>query len=123
MPAAFVLVGPAVVEAVRVPVLAAVVCLARVVDEAPVEAVVLPVSEAPVLVGAPVESSVTEAPGVALSLSRPAVMVTGIWRERNGMVPTLAEPETLPADHWATDMLHEAASAAVLSLQLPPSVL
>lgn len=128
---------------------AAVVCLARVVDppleEAPVEAgpeealldvlapeeaaVVCEVSEAPVLllVGAAVaELSVAEAPGAAWSFSRPAVMVTGSWKDRKSdAVPTLVTMVMmLPVESVADiDMVHEATSAALESLQWPPSVL
>ncbi|PKK47508.1 hypothetical protein CI102_6992 [Trichoderma harzianum] len=121
MPAALVLEGPAVEEAVRVllPVLAADVCLARVVDVEPVGAA----WEAPVLVGAGVELSVAEAPGVALSFSRPAVMVTGSWKVRKASTPELPVAEMLPPVTWAKAMLHEAASLAVLSTQVPPSEL
>lgn len=93
------LLGAAVVDEVLVPVLTTVVCsatvvdtapeeivvsLARLVDAAPEEALVSEVSAAPVLVGAEVESSVAVEPGAALSFSRPAVMVTGTWKVRNG---------------------------------------
>lgn len=143
------LLGAAVVEEVLVPVLtAAVVCLARVVDapleEAAVEAgpeealldvlapeeaaVVCEVSEAPVLVlvgAAAAELSVAEAPGAAWSFSRPAVMVTGSWNDRKSdAVPTLVTMVMLPVESVADiHMLHEATSAALESLQWPPSVL
>lgn len=48
------------------------------VDDPAEDPVEDPVEEASVLEGAVVEASVAVAPGEALSLSRPAVMVTGV---------------------------------------------
>lgn len=112
MPAALVLVGLEVLEAVWVPVE---VCLARVVCADPVEE-----EPAPVLAGAVVEASVALAPGAAFSLSRPAVTVTGLWTSRKDMVVAEVVEVTAPVKVAVMDMVQSALSALVLSLQWPP---
>lgn len=127
---------------------AAVVCLARVVDppleEAPVEAgpeealldvlapeeaaVVCDVSEALVLLlvgAAAAELSVAEAPGAAWSFSRPAVMVTGSWKDtQSDAVSALVMMVMLPVESVVViDMSHEIKSTALESLQWTSAVL
>lgn len=98
-------------------------CLVRVVCEGPVaEGPVAegPVAEASVLAGAVVEASEAVEPGAALSLSRPAVTVTGVWMSRKVMVVAEVVEVTAPVKVAVMYMVQSALSALVLSLHSPP---